>query len=287
MINIQDVSFRYGNKQPVFERLSLSLQPNGIYGLLGENGEGKSTLLRLIAGLLKPQAGLCDVLGHRPTNREPVFLESVFFLPETVHVPHTVIDRFVKLNSPFYRHFDHSLFESCMETFGLSPKLSFGVLSHGQQKKVMISFALATKAKVLLFDEPTNGLDIGSKAQFRKLIASTFRPDSTVLMATHQVRELEALIDSLVILAQHQVCLSATLEEITDILCFKEITDESLPNDFIFKQMSPRGQQVVVQNRWNESTKIDFEALFNATRMHPELIRHLFSQYARYEQSNF
>ncbi len=214
MVEINNLLFRYGRNQ-VFDNLSLSLSSGKIYGLLGENGVGKTTLLRIIGGLLYPQAGNCKVLGMESGKRLPAMLQDIFYIPEDFTVPAIDMLTYARRNGVFYPQFNMQQYENCLQEFAVPAQRKFTELSFGQRKKAYIAFALATNVKLLLMDEPTNGLDIPSKSQFRRLIANALRDDNTFVISTHQVRDLENLIDPVVILDNHEILLNHSVEEIT------------------------------------------------------------------------
>ena len=225
MIHLHDVSFSYRRNRLLYNCLNLTLKPGSIYGLLGPNGAGKSTLLRLLSGLLYPKAGSVRVGAWQPKDRKPAFLEDLFLVPEEFHLPPVRIGQFVTSNAQFYPRFDTAQMESYLREFGLTDGQKLNELSYGQKKKVLIGFGLATNTALLLMDEPTNGLDIPSKSQFRRLVAGAVDDRRTVVISTHQVRDLETLIDPIVILTGEpggsmRIGLNATFEEITDRLWF-------------------------------------------------------------------
>ena len=277
MIQIKNLSFDYGKRKPVFQNLNLTLSEGNVYGLLGRNGAGKSSLLRNIAGLLSPTAGSCVVNGHNAQDRLPVFLQDLYFLPEEFHTPSVKIKEFVDIYAPFYPKFSQKQLLEYLEEFQLSEQEKFSELSLGQKKKALIGFALSTNTKVLLMDEPTNGLDIPSKSQFRKIIASVATEERIIVISTHQVRDLEALIDPIIILDNSEVLLNASTEEITEKLCFKTVSTVTDHDKVLYSEHSLRGFSVVMQNAAHEHSKADLELLFNATLTNQEQIKELFN----------
>lgn len=157
-IKVQNVNFKYkGSKRQVLSNMYLELQENRICGLLGKNGVGKSTLLYLIAGLLRPTKGMVTVDDMDSADRKPEMLSEMFFVSEEFELPSVRLADYVKMNAPFYPRFSQELLEKCLAEFGLESDLKLSELSMGQKKKVFMSFALATRTKILLMDEPTNG----------------------------------------------------------------------------------------------------------------------------------
>lgn len=277
MIQIKNLSFDYGKRKPVFRNLNLTLKEGNVYGLLGRNGAGKSSLLRNMAGLLFPTSGTCIVNGHNAQDRLPVFLQDLYFLPEEFHTPPVKIKEFVDIYAPFYPKFSLKQFLEYLEEFQLSDNEKFTELSLGQKKKALIGFALSTNTKVLLMDEPTNGLDIPSKSQFRKIIASVATDERIIVISTHQVRDLESLIDPIIILDNSEVLLNATTEEITEKLCFKTVLRVTEHDKVLYSEHSLRGFSIVTQNVDNEHSKADLELLFNATLTSQLQIKQLFN----------
>src|SRR5688500_1441763 len=213
MVEIQRLLFGY-NAAPVFADLRFAVRPGTICGLLGAYGAGKSTLLKLIAGLLFAGSGSVRALGHDPGTREPKFLADVFMLPEELHVPQMRGRDYVAARAPFYPRFDADLFARYERELDVPQGAKLSSLSHGQQKKFLLAFGLATRARLVLLDEPTNGLDIPSKTVFRRVLAEALADDRAFVISTHQVRDLGALMDPIVILHQGRVLLDRTLAEI-------------------------------------------------------------------------
>jgi ABC-2 type transport system ATP-binding protein len=229
MLEINELSFRYKSAEELFKGLNLQLKAGSIYGLLGRNGAGKTTLLRLIAGMLFPDTGDCHVLGFNPQHRLPQFLQEIYFIPEEFYVPPITADTYVNLYAPFYKNFDRKIFQDSINEFGLPTDKELIALSYGQKKKFLVVFGLATNCKFLLLDEPTNGLDIPSKSQFRKLLASMLTKDKAFIIATHQVRDLETLIDTVVIIDEGKIIFNQPIYE-------AETNLEVLFNDVVSKE---------------------------------------------------
>ncbi|MFD2569621.1 ATP-binding cassette domain-containing protein [Spirosoma soli] len=282
MVELRDVSFGYRRGKPLYETLNLRLQAGAIYGLLGPNGAGKSTLLRLIAGLLYPRAGEIEVNHYKPGDRKPAFLEDLFLVPEEFDLPSVRIGQFIASNVPFYPRFDQAQMAGYLREFGLTDNHKLHELSHGQKKKVLIGFGLATNTAILLMDEPTNGLDITSKSQFRRLVAGAVDEHRTVVISTHQARDLEALIDPIIILAERSrskmtVALNAGAEEITNRLWFGMVPELEADQPILYSERAVGGYAVVAENQSGETSRLDLERLYNAVQAEPGRIKELFS----------
>jgi ABC-2 type transport system ATP-binding protein len=213
MITIHDLTFRYDKKIPLFDHLELELAPGHIYGLLGKNGAGKTTLLKLICGLTFPMGGTIMAGEKTPGERKPEYLQELFFLPEEVYLPAANPSKLLSLYAGFYPAFNEADFRSMLKQFEVDYDQKLSKLSYGQKKKVLIAFALACNTRYLLLDEPTNGLDIPSKATFRSMLAGSCNEERIILISTHQVRDLESLIDHVLILDQGSIILSRSVVE--------------------------------------------------------------------------
>lgn len=279
MITIDHIRFAYGRRRAaVFDDFSLSLESGCIYGLLGKNGTGKSTLLYLIAGLLLPSRGSVRYLGAEPRLRRPETLSELYLLPEEFTLPKMRLREYVTLHRPFYPRFSDELLRQCLTDFDLTPDLHLGELSMGQRKKAYISFALATNTRLLLMDEPTNGLDIPSKSQFRRVVARSMTEGRTLVISTHQVRDIDTLLDHVVMLDGSRVLLNRPTADICAALRFDEVPVGSAATDALYAQPSPGGQQVVRRNDGTAETPLNLELLFNALLDRPDLGREIFSE---------
>jgi ABC-2 type transport system ATP-binding protein len=259
--------------------MSLSLRTGSIYGLLGKNGAGKSTLLKIMCGLLFPSSGTVIVNSHVPGKRQPSFLQTIYLIPEEVYVPPITIKKYISLFSVFYPLFNEKDFYEYLRKLEVEDTGKLNTLSFGQQKKFVIAFALACHTQALILDEPTNGLDIPSKLRFRKLIASEMNEERLIIISTHQIRDLDNLIDHIVIVDEGKLLISASLERIADELTFKTV--ESMPEEEIYyTEESFLGTSVVLKNNYNEHTKVNLEHLFNAITGHPEIAELFSSSYS-------
>ena len=270
MLSFSNVSFTYGRRgKEVLSGLSLDFEENGIYGILGKNGTGKSTMLYLAAGLLRPKGGNVTTEGVPTQSRRPETLRELFLVPEEFDLPEVSLRTYVQLNAPFYPTFREDILARCLKSFELGDDLNIGRLSMGQKKKVYISFALAAGTKYLLMDEPTNGLDIPSKKVFREVIAREMTEERVMIISTHQVRDVEQLIDHVVIVNEGTVMLNASTAEIESRLRFEQRAVGSDLSDALFVQQTMRGIELICPNSGNDETPIDLELLFNALQTVP------------------
>ncbi len=275
MIQIKDLGFAYGEKT-VLKNISMNLGEGRIYGLLGENGVGKTTLLTLLCGLKKPNVGTIEIDGHNPYDRKPSFLSDQYYLSDEVAAVNMKATDYAMNYGRFWENFDINKFNEVMAVLDNDPQQKMNKMSFGQLKKTYIAFALACNAKYLFMDEPTNGLDIPSKTNFRKAVTKYTREDSVILISTHQVRDLENIIDPIIILDRQDVLLNATIEEISSKLWFDYSSDKI--EGALFSEMIPGGNIQVTLNRTGEESKVNIEALFNTVQQHKELIKGIFNK---------
>lgn len=280
MLKIENLTFRYpGRKQAVIEDFSLTLENGGIYGLLGPNGAGKSTLLYLISGLLTPKSGEVTNKGINTRLRLPETLADIFIVPEELTLPPVTLDTYVKMNAPFYPRFSNEDLQRHLATFEVSDiahyKLS--TLSMGQKKKVFMSFALACNTSLLLMDEPTNGLDIPGKVAFRRFIASSATDDKIIIISTHQVRDIDRILDHIIIMDEHKVLLNSSINEISSKLAFIATADRELIDKALISQPAVGGAQIVIANDGTYDTEVNLESLFELVTTRRDLINALFN----------
>jgi ABC-2 type transport system ATP-binding protein len=276
MVTVEALAFGYKRKRRLFSDLQLHLEPGGIYGLLGKNGAGKTTLLKLLCGLRFPQSGTCRVLGLDPARRPVGLLEEVFLLAEEMPVPPLSGTAYVDLYAPFYPRFEREAFTAHLGELEIDPAERLSEMSHGQKKKFMVAFGLSTGCRLLLLDEPTNGLDIPSKSQFRRLLSRSVRDDRVIVISTHQVRDMEYLIDPVVILDRGQVVFNQPIARIAQRLSVRHETAEPHDDDVLYAEKSMAGYQVVRRLMSNNETGVDLETLFNAVTNAGDRVRSLF-----------
>lgn len=231
MLQIKDLTFGYKKGVPVLDNFSLDYSEGGIYGLLGKNGTGKSTLLYLIMGLLRPQAGQVTYKGIDTMTRRPELLGDMFIVPEEYNLPAITLEKYIEVMRPFYPRFDTELMYRCLEAFEMPHEINLGALSMGQKKKVYMSIALAARTHLLVMDEPTNGLDIPSKSQFRKIVASSTDDDQIVIISTHQVRDVELLLDHVTMIERNCVLLNTRMDQLfgdNDVINLEDVFNRLL-----------------------------------------------------------
>lgn len=275
MVILQNVTRRFGKDRPVLEQINLEIGPGHIYGLLGKNGAGKSTLLKILSGLLFPDEGVCRVKGEKTGDRRITFLQNQFFFPEENEYPDVKVNDYFLMKGPFYPSFRSEIACRCLESFGISSQSRLRKMSMGERKKAALSLALAVDTPYLWLDEPTNGLDIPSKSVFRRLMASTMTPGRTVIISTHQVRDLENLIDAVIVLDRCRVVFCSDFMEIEKRLFFGEAQEGDA---IVYAATGRTGKNSVLENTTGRTGEIDMELLFETVVSCPEKINEIFSQ---------
>ena len=266
MIDVKDLDFHYqGSKHQVFSHFDLHLEQGRIYGLLGKNGTGKSTLLYLISGLLMPNAGTVSVDGIESRLREPELLSQMFIVPEEYGMPDMSFDSLCSLMRSFYPSFSDELLSQCLMEFEMPVKPSLKELSMGQKKKVYMSIAIATGTRLLMMDEPTNGLDIPSKALFRRVIANYMADDRTLIISTHQVHDIENLLDHVVIVDRSKALLDSSIADISKRYAFRYLSPQEMDGSVLYSEPNLQGNaSIVSRGDGEDETQVDLELLFNA-----------------------
>jgi len=279
MIEAKEITFRYKRKT-VFQDFSCAFGNGKVYGLLGKNGAGKSTLLYLMTGLLQPYKGTIVYNGENVSKRLPSVLNDLFIVPEEFRLPGIPLKRYMSINKPFYPKFSEEQLRKNLSFFELDDNLNVNLaaLSLGQKKKVFLSFALATNTSLLLLDEPTNGLDIPGKSRFKKFIASNMTDERTIIISTHQVQDIEKLIEHVVIIENSAILLDASAEDICRNLYFVNGTSEVDSEKSLYTAASFQGYNALVPNSGEEESNLNLETLFNAVLENPSAIKELFNR---------
>lgn len=276
MLKVEDMAFSYRRNEYLLNKVNFEITPGGVYGLLGKNGSGKSTLLYLMTGLMYPQIGAITINGIPARKRTPELLSNIYLLPEEFDLPEVSIDVYIKNNAKFYPNFSQEQFDNYLQIFELPVVKKLSQYSMGQKKKFIVSFALATNVPLLFMDEPTNGMDIPSKSQFRKVIALGMNDERSIIISTHQVRDLESMIDRVLLLHDNTMILNESVIDIARKLEFIRTTLKDDLQGCIYSTFTPDGFVGVRPNINDVDTTVDLETLFNSVVTNPLAIKQLF-----------
>lgn len=278
MLKICNLTFAYRRKsRPVLDDFSLEIGRGGVYGLLGRNGAGKSTLLYLIAGALTPSEGHVLYQGIDTRRRLPETLSDIFMVSEEFTLPAIKLKDYVKANAPFYPRFSEADMQRHLEVFDMDPDVNLGALSMGQKKKVYMSFALACNTPLILMDEPTNGLDIPGKSAFRRFIAQNMNDDRSIIISTHQVRDIDSLLDHVVIMNEASPLLNESVIDISRKLKFTTTDSKAAIESDLYAKQALGGSEVILPNTDDEETELNLETLFEFAISNPEKIKLIFT----------
>lgn len=278
MLQVKNVTFSYSRKRGlVLDDFNLDVTAGGVYGLLGPNGAGKSTLLYLIMGLLTPQSGEVSFDGVNTRRRLPSMLSDMFIVPEEFSLPSIPLERYIALNAPFYPKFSVDTLRRNLEMFELPDNPHLGALSMGQKKKVFMSFALACNTSLLLMDEPTNGLDIPGKSAFRRFIASSVNENRAIIISTHQVRDIDRILDKVLIMNERSVVLDTSMYEIQQRLRFVTSADSDLIARALYMIPGLGGASMILDNESGEDTEVNLEVLFDFAMHQPDKLNAIFN----------
>jgi len=264
MIEAKNLEYSYqGPNQSLFDNLSFNIQEGHIYGLLGNNGAGKSTLLYLLTGLIRPGAGEVLLDKQNIRQRKLESLSRFVILPEEIDLPEVPANTFLKINSSFYENFSKTDFYHYMELLDVSRNMNIGSMSMGQRKKFYISFLLACHTKYVIMDEPTNGLDINSKSNFRKVISMASSQNQTIIISTHQVHDIHNLIDRILILHNKRILLDKSIIEISEKLKFIGTSDPEIISSALYHESTLSGVNTILPVKEDdEETEVDIELLY-------------------------
>ncbi len=280
MIRLKQIHFGYGQSE-LFSGVHVDIPMGRIYGLLGKNGVGKTTLLKLMTGLRFAQSGKCQVLNADSSLRLVKMLREIFFLPEEFGLPHISVDLYQRMYAPFYPKFDPTAFRNYLQRFDLDTTKKLNAYSFGQKKKFLLAFGMAANTRIMLLDEPTNGLDIPSKSQFRQVLASDFTDERLIIISTHQARDLEHIIDAVIILDKGAILFHEMLADIGKHLAINFQSASPDKQEALYVEHVPGGYNVVTAARQDDDQSMDLEVLFNTVVSNPGKIETIFSAKAQ------
>lgn len=276
MVTVENLTFAFQKNEPLFTGLDMMLETGNTYGLFGLNGAGKTTLLNQLSGMLFPHKGSCTVLGKNVKKRLPKTMSEIYILPEQFDLPKINAETYVELHAPFYPRFDQTYLSEILNEFQVDRQKNLTELSYGQRKKFLIAFALSTNSKLVLMDEPTNGLDIPSKSQFRKIMAASDQSNRCFLISTHQVRDLDSIIDHVIVLNNGKIIFQQSVMDISTTLSFEKIPDDSDKIALYSEDVFGGKAAIISKNKSSKETQIDLELLFNGIIQKQELINNQF-----------
>jgi len=211
LLKVNNLTKKYMTKT-VLDHIDFSLEQGKVYGLLGPNASGKTTLMKLIAGVTQPTSGSLEVNGYRIGT---VTKQAVSYLPTINHLPKWMtVNRCLNLYQDFYADFNLKLALERIDLTGLNLNQKLTSLSTGMLGRLKIVLAMSREAKLYLLDEPLNGLDPVSREKVLHMILQSAREDSTIVIATHIIKEVESTLDEVIFLNNGQIALAGNVDNL-------------------------------------------------------------------------
>ena len=207
VLECKNLTKSYKKGFPVLNNMDLELPAGRIVGLLGPNGCGKSTLIKLVAGLLQPDCGTITVCGH-PIGAESKALVS--YLPERPYFnPSQRVTDLIRMFEDFYADFDKEMALKLLGDLNIDPRARMKILSKGTKEKVQLILVMSRRAKLYLLDEPIAGVDPAAREYILRTIVGSFNPEGTIVITTHLIADVEQVLDDFMFLTYGGTIVSA------------------------------------------------------------------------------
>ena len=218
--------------------LSISIPKGSVFGLLGENGSGKTTTIKLIMGALIPQEGTVRVFGNDPVGMPPEMRARIAYIADEMALPNWMrLSEAMELHASYFEDWDATMARERLAKYELALNQPFGTLSRGQQRRFLLTLALAQRPELLILDEPASGLDVAVRREFLDtLMALANEREVTILLSSHILSDVERVVDHVAFTKKGGLIRQANLEDLkSDVkrLCFTTPPDEgALRNQF-------------------------------------------------------
>lgn len=232
IIKVKDVKKGFG-PLAVLKSLSMEISSGGIYGFLGENASGKTTTLRLLMGLLEPEAGEISVLGENPADFKLSTKARIAYVQEDQVLPEWMtVKELAKFHGAHFPGWNQSEFEKLKKLFELPDKATISSLSKGSKRKAALALAFSTGADLYILDEPASGLDPNARMDFMDTLMGLFQEnEKTVLFSTHLLSDLEKVADQALMLYDGRIVLNETLDNLREKMVRIHVTGNLKPEE--------------------------------------------------------
>ncbi len=213
IIKLENVVKRYGKKEAL-KGINLDIPKGKIVGLLGPNGSGKSTMIKLLNGLLQPDEGTIEIAGMKPSIETK---KIVSYLPERTYLSEWMkMKDLLKFFSDFYEDFDLEKAEEMIEALNINVDEKIKDMSKGTKEKVQLILVMSRNADVYILDEPIGGVDPAARSFIMRTILQNFSEESTLIIATHLISEIENICDEIIFLSYGEIKLQGNVDEIRE-----------------------------------------------------------------------
>ena len=280
VLSIRHLSKSFGSRR-ILTDINLDVTPGEIFGFLGPNGSGKTTTIKLMLGLLRMEQGEIRICGRNIVTDFEEAVKSVGGIIENPEMYKYLTGRQnLEQYARMYGNIPKERFDEVIRLVGLQTRIDDKISKYslGMRQRLGLAQAILHRPALLVLDEPTNGLDIPSKSQFRKVLASGMSEEKSVVISTHQVRDIDRLLDHVIVIDGSQVLLDESVVRITDKLFFAEQGMSDPTDDALYVQPSVHGNSVILPNHYGEESPLNLELLFNALLTEREKIQAIFNE---------
>jgi len=267
LLRVTGLSKSFGRHR-VLDDLNMKLDPGRVYGLLGLNGEGKTTLIRILLGVIPADGGNIRYKDHPVSFRSATYKEEVGYIPEDPFFFSGMrVGELLDFNAAFYRRWDGRRAEDLLKRFSLDRKARIRTLSRGMKLRLEMAVGLAAKPELLVLDDPTSGLDVPTRYDFlQDIIRELADSGTTILFSTHLVHELERIVDHLFILHRGRLILDEEHETVKNSirrvrLAFPGEPPQTLGIDGVLCEARDGQRWEAVIYPWSEEKKRKIEGL--------------------------
>ena len=250
-VSFNNVTKEFKNKA-VLKGVSFNIEAGDIYGLIGENGAGKTTILKLIVNLLKPTSGNIQVLGKEIKKDSYDYLRNIgALIDEPVFYKKLTLYENFKIHCEYLGFYHEEKLESVLKRVGLHNKKGKKIkeLSFGEKQRLAIAYALITEPELLILDEPTNGLDPIAIVELREILLKLNREfNTTIIISSHAINELETLVNKVMFLKNGEIVENGLLEEIKEkcsVYIEIEVEDSSKALAILEKELNIRNMKLI------------------------------------------